>query len=71
MNNEAIHVEVAFLKKQIDEIKDEIRELRKENQKILEFVHQAQGGKRYLSILISLAVGIGALVDQLIMYMHV
>ena len=67
----AIEVEINFLKEQIDEIKEELKELRKENKEILRFVHEAQGGKKYLAFILTTAVGLGVLIDQLIRYIRV
>ena len=65
-----VDVEIDFLNKQIDEIKEELKEIRKESHKILEFVYDIKAGKRYLTLLVSFAIGIGALVDQVIRYVR-
>jgi hypothetical protein len=60
-----LEVEIQNLKDQIKELKDELKEIKKDQKELLAFVYQAQGGKKYLLGLLSVAVTLGIFADQI------
>jgi len=65
MSLESLEAEVSHLKDQVRELKEELREIKKDQKELLAFVYQAQGGKKYLFGLLSVAVTLGVFADQI------
>ncbi len=60
-----LEAEISNLKEQIRELKEELKEIKKDQKELLQFVHQAQGGKKYILGLLSVAVTLGVFADQI------
>lgn len=62
---EGLKVEVRYLKEGQDDLRDEVRALRRELEGINKFVTEARYGKTYLIGILTAAATLGALIDYL------
>ena len=65
---ESLQIEISYLKEQIKELKQELKQMREDQQELLQFIHQAQGGRKYLFGALSVAVTLGILADQILKF---